>query len=120
MRHHRDRQFRRPRRRLVIDVPIAHHTHWHHPPPHPPQPIPIQFFALSITDFDITFPVCIGITLLCLFSLGALQAWITRQSMLWHGGLMTLNGGLAAGASYLVSWGLLTAVGGVPEACDGR
>ena len=40
-----------------------------------------------------------------------LQAKIIRQSWLKQGALMVINGGLAAGASYLVGWGLQQAVG---------
>jgi hypothetical protein len=42
----------------------------------------------------------------------ALQAVIVKGSLLKQGVLMVVNGGLAAGASYLVGWGLAQAVGG--------
>jgi VIT1/CCC1 family predicted Fe2+/Mn2+ transporter len=41
----------------------------------------------------------------------ATQAAIVRGSKLKLGALMVVNGGLAAGASYLVGWGLTQAVG---------
>ena len=58
------------------------------------------------------FGICIGVTVLCLFMLGALQARIIRQSWIKQGLLMSLNGSLAAGASYAVGYGLEAALGG--------
>lgn len=54
--------------------------------------------------------ICVGITLISLFLLGVQQAHILKQSWLMQGTGMMLNGGLAAGASYLVGWGLDKAV----------
>jgi DNA damage-binding protein 1 len=54
--------------------------------------------------------ICVGITLISLFLLGMQQAHILKQSWLVQGTGMMLNGGLAAGASYLVGWGLDRAV----------
>ena len=45
-------------------------------------------------------------------SCSATQARIVRQNWFKLGSLMTINGGLAAAASYLVGWGLQQAVGG--------
>jgi VIT1/CCC1 family predicted Fe2+/Mn2+ transporter len=57
------------------------------------------------------FGVCIALTILCLFGLGAMQGRILHQPMLKLGIGMTVNGGAAAVAAYLVSWGLHAAVG---------
>ena len=48
--------------------------------------------------------------MICLFGLGATQAWILKQSFLKQGVLMVVNGGLAASAAYLVGWGLQKSV----------
>ena len=58
------------------------------------------------------FAICIIITVLCLFGLGAQQAIILKQSIPRQAALMALNGGTAAAASFLVSWGMNSAVGG--------
>lgn len=58
------------------------------------------------------FAICIIITVLCLFGLGAQQAIILKQSVPRQAALMALNGGTAAAASFLVSWGMNSAVGG--------
>jgi|TARA_B110000977_G_scaffold23449_1_gene28263 hypothetical protein len=48
-----------------------------------------------------------------MLALGAAKAKFTNQSMSKSAGLMLLNGGLAAVAAYLVSWGIASAMGGV-------
>lgn len=156
----------------------------HAPAPSPRLCVRVAVFAVSVTDFDVTFPVCIGLTLACLGLLGCVRrsgwggegvrAWerlggsewavapsasrprqqpparptAQRAASVGHsakrrqaGGeweathplgaprsvppcddppplaprraqlLMMFNGGLAAGASYLVGWGLQEAVG---------
>ena len=50
-----------------------------------------------------------------MFLLGAAKAKFTNQSMLRSALLMLLNGGMAAVAAYLVSWGIASAMGGVKE-----
>ena len=45
------------------------------------------------------FGICIGVTVLCLFMLGALQARIIKQSWIKQGLLMSLNGSLAGESS---------------------
>jgi DNA damage-binding protein 1 len=57
------------------------------------------------------FGIACGFTALTLFLLGVTQAAITKQNRLKAGVLMTLNGGLAAAAAYLVGWGLEVAIG---------
>ena len=37
---------------------------------HPGRLFASQFFATNVHDFDVTFPVCIGLTLVCLALLG--------------------------------------------------
>jgi VIT1/CCC1 family predicted Fe2+/Mn2+ transporter len=72
------------------------------------------YIAWHLLDFgasDWQLSVCLGMTAVTLFALGALQAWVTRGSWWAQGGLMTINGGLAAGASYLVGWGMQSLVG---------
>lgn len=56
------------------------------------------------------FGICIGITVCTLFFLGTVQARIIRANPFKHGFLMTINGGTAAAASYLIAWGLQEAV----------
>ena len=53
------------------------------------------------------------LTALTMLALGAAKAKFTNQSMSKSAGLMLLNGGLAAVAAYLVSWGIASAMGGV-------
>jgi VIT1/CCC1 family predicted Fe2+/Mn2+ transporter len=50
-------------------------------------------------------------TALTMFTLGAVQARITRQPIFKTGLSMMLNGSLAAAAAYLVGWGLEQAIG---------
>jgi VIT1/CCC1 family predicted Fe2+/Mn2+ transporter len=67
-------------------------------------------FPTKYHDQDGLLGICVGITLISLFLLGMQQAHILKQSWLVQGSGMMLNGGLAAGASYLVGWGLDRAV----------
>ena len=67
-------------------------------------------FPTKQHDQDGLLGICVGITLISLFLLGMQQAHILKQSWLVQGTGMMLNGGLAAGASYLVGWGLDRAV----------
>ena len=55
------------------------------------------------------------LTALTLLVLGASKARFTNQSVTKSALLMLLNGGLAAVAAYLVSWGIATAMGRVSE-----
>ena len=71
------------------------------------------FLAAKWNNPNAQFGICIAMTFVCLFLLGAMQASIIRQNIFKQGILMMFNGGLAAGASYLVGWGLERAVGGV-------
>ena len=50
-----------------------------------------------------------------LFALGCVQGQITRQSKVRAGLFMTVNGMLAGAAAYLVSWGILEAIGSSGE-----
>ena len=69
------------------------------------------FLGAKYQNYNGMFGICIAVTVVTLFLLGAIQAKILRQNMVKQGVLMTLNGGLAAAASYLVGWGLQRAVG---------
>ena len=53
------------------------------------------------------------LTAFTMLALGASKARFTNQSMLKSALLMLLNGGMAAVAAYLVSWGIAEALGGV-------
>ena len=57
------------------------------------------------------FGIACAFTATTLFLLGVTQAAITKQNRLKTGMLMTLNGGLAAAAAYLIGWGLELAIG---------
>ena len=70
----------------------------------------VIFYGAKYTNVGGQFGICIAVTILCLFGLGAQQAIILKQSVLRQGLLMSLNGGIAAAASYLVGWGLQSAI----------
>ena len=70
----------------------------------------ILFYAGVKTSSTI-FAVACAMTAVTLFFLGFTQAHITGQHRLKTGTLMTINGGLAAAAAYLVGWGLEHVVG---------
>ena len=53
------------------------------------------------------------LTALTMLALGASKARFTNQSTVKSALLMLLNGGMAAVAAYLVSWGIAEAMGGV-------
>jgi VIT1/CCC1 family predicted Fe2+/Mn2+ transporter len=72
----------------------------------------VIFYGAEYHDVNGSFGICIAVTLLCLFGLGAMQAQILQQSRVKQGFLMMLNGGLAAAAAYLVGWGLQQSVSG--------
>lgn len=72
------------------------------------------FIPVHYEHKDGMFGVCIAVTLCCLFALGALSAKIVKASVWKQGGLMFINGALAAGASYLAGWGIGKAVGDAP------
>jgi len=65
----------------------------------------IFFAAVGVTG-DTLFALCILFTALAIFALGAVKGKFAQSSMLKAGLLMTLNGGLAAAASYFIGWGL--------------
>jgi VIT1/CCC1 family predicted Fe2+/Mn2+ transporter len=64
---------------------------------------------------SVNFIVACVLTGVTMFLLGAAKAKFTNQSMLRSALLMLLNGGMAAVAAYLVSWGIASAMGGVKE-----
>lgn len=70
----------------------------------------ILFFA-GVRHSPSIFGAASAMTAATLFLLGFVQASITGQQRLRTGALMTINGGLAAAAAYLVGWGLEHAVG---------
>ena len=59
------------------------------------------------------FVVACLLTALTMLALGASKARFTNQSTVKSALLMLLNGGMAAVAAYLVSWGIAEALGGV-------
>ena len=59
------------------------------------------------------FVVACLLTALTMLALGASKARFTNQSTVKSALLMLLNGGMAAVAAYLVSWGIAEAMGGV-------
>ena len=69
------------------------------------------FFGTKYHDTWGQFGICIAVTMMCLFGLGAQQGMILKQSVPRQAAFMMLNGGLAASASFLVSWGLQRAIG---------
>jgi VIT1/CCC1 family predicted Fe2+/Mn2+ transporter len=62
------------------------------------------------------FAAACVLTAATMLALGAAKAKFTNQSMLKSALLMLLNGGMAAVAAYMVSWGISSALGGVTEA----
>eukprot|EP00615_Pteridomonas_danica_P001058 CAMPEP_0114359166 /NCGR_PEP_ID=MMETSP0101-20121206/22811_1 /TAXON_ID=38822 ORGANISM="Pteridomonas danica, Strain PT" /NCGR_SAMPLE_ID=MMETSP0101 /ASSEMBLY_ACC=CAM_ASM_000211 /LENGTH=301 /DNA_ID=CAMNT_0001502569 /DNA_START=38 /DNA_END=943 /DNA_ORIENTATION=+ len=57
-------------------------------------------------DGGLLFGLCIMFTAMAIFLLGAVKGKFAQSNMIEAGTLMTLNGGLAALASYLIGWGL--------------
>ena len=70
----------------------------------------VIFYGAKYRDKGGAFAICVAVTLCCLFALGVLQAAILRQSWLRQGLAMTFVGAFAAAVSYLVGWGLQSAV----------
>ena len=80
--------------------------------------IPLLSYVLSSAtgaSDTVNFVVACILTGVTMFLLGAAKAKFTNQSMLRSALLMLLNGGMAAVAAYLVSWGIASAMGGVKE-----
>jgi len=80
--------------------------------------VPLLVYIISWgakwTNMRGIFGVSCAATALTLFTLGppgALQGQITRTGVLKSGVYMTINGGLATAAAYLLGWGLQQAVG---------
>ncbi len=66
----------------------------------------VAIAAFASTQSLITFGIEIALTALTLFALGAVKSRFTGERW-WLSGLIVLFvGALAAGASYLISWGL--------------
>lgn len=74
---------------------------------------PYVFQGATGGGFTANFVAACFLTALTMLALGAAKAKFTNQSMSKSAGLMLLNGGLAAVAAYLVSWGIASAMGGV-------
>ena len=68
-------------------------------------------YASGYTNKGGQFGLACLFTALTMFTLGAVQAKITRQPIIKTGLLMMINGSLAAAAAYLVGWGLEQAIG---------
>ena len=64
------------------------------------------FYSLNYTSPGGTIGICAAVTIVTLFALGALQAYIIRQNILVQGLLMAINGSAAAAAAYGIGRGL--------------
>ncbi len=71
----------------------------------------VACYGAGYTNAQAQFGIAAAATACTLFALGALQSAITRQNVLKGGLGMTINGSLAAASAYLVSWGILQAIG---------
>lgn len=71
----------------------------------------IVFYAAGYDEPAVQFAIACVATALTMFTLGVAKARITKQSIWESGGLMTLNGGIAAAAAYFIGWGLEQALG---------
>ena len=71
----------------------------------------IGFYATNYTNPRGTIGICAGVTIVTLFALGALQAYIIRQNMFVQGLLMAINGSVAAAAAYGIGYGMQQAFG---------
>ena len=116
-------------------MPQSSPTHSYTPPPRAPPPsrffaqegfvtfvsfilfgsvpmiVYLSMFFAGFEDVWITFGSAAAATVATLFTLGAAQAAITKQNIWLAGLMMMVNGSLAAAAAYLLSWGLLQAIG---------
>ena len=77
----------------------------------------IGFYVQNYTNPRGTIGICCAVTIVTLFALGALQAYIIRQNMLWQGLLMAINGSAAAGAAYGIAFGMQQAFGVTESEC---
>ena len=73
--------------------------------------LPFVLGAATKASDEVNFAVACALTGLTMLALGASKAKFTNQSMSKSALLMLLNGGMAAVAAYLVSWGIATALG---------
>lgn len=71
--------------------------------------LPFCFRDATKASDDLNFGVACFLTGCTMLALGAAKAKFTNQSMTQSALLMLLNGGLAAVAAYLVSWGIASA-----------
>ena len=55
---------------------------------------------------SVVFALDCVVTMLTMFGLGAAKAKVTNTSIIQQGFLMCVNGALACGAGYLISWAL--------------
>ncbi len=83
--------------------------------------VAIAAFGSSPNASSVTFAIECGLTAITLFVLGCVKSTFTGEKW-WLAGLITLLvGAIAAGASYLISWGLgeiLRATGGSLDSCN--
>ncbi len=100
-----------PRAHGGILILCAHFYHYSYPfSRHHRHQIPFADYA-GYRFKEGVFGIACAFTALTLFLLGVTQAQITKQGRVKTGLLMTLNGGLAAAAAYLIGWGLEHAIG---------
>ena len=71
----------------------------------------LAFEAIEFEGYDPKFLISIILTTFTLFGLGVFKGKITESPMLKSGIFITINGALAAGAAYLIAWGLAEATG---------
>lgn len=70
--------------------------------------IDVDFYG---SDVDWTFISAIALTLGTLFGMGAVKAFYNNANILKSGFFVMLNGSVAAGAAYFISWALAEALG---------
>mmetsp|Transcript_2957 Transcript_2957/g.2489 ORF Transcript_2957/g.2489 Transcript_2957/m.2489 type:complete len:293 (+) Transcript_2957:69-947(+) len=66
----------------------------------------VAFEAIEFDGYDPKFLISIILTILTLFGLGVFKGKITESSMIKSGLFITINGVFAAGAAYLIAYGL--------------
>lgn len=72
--------------------------------------VPIIFYVIVYTlnynYYNVIFGINCAVTALTIFILGICQALITKQSILYSGFIMTLNGVIASASAYFIGYGI--------------
>mmetsp|Transcript_42041 Transcript_42041/g.67586 ORF Transcript_42041/g.67586 Transcript_42041/m.67586 type:complete len:292 (+) Transcript_42041:28-903(+) len=71
----------------------------------------VAFEAVEFEGYDPKFVISIALTVLTLFGLGVFKGKITESPMIKSGVFITINGVFAAGAAYVIAYGLSEATG---------